>query len=162
VASPLLKAFLWWEGIWLAHALYERRSLYAQALKAARQEGKPLLVVGTPYGMYGCGDVTLDPKDTGECPNVVTESVEAIPFSDKHFGAVFASHVLEHVCEPEKALAELHRVADHVYIAWPRPWRTIAWVNRGHTWLMTKREGEFQFRPLRDACNAPRFFGEIE
>jgi hypothetical protein len=35
-------------------------------------------------------------------------------------------------------------------------------VNRGHTWLMTKREGEFQFRPLRDACNAPRFFGEIE
>jgi len=157
----LFQAFLTWEAFWLAHALLERRSLYAKARKAADVVGKPLLVVGAPYGMYGCGDVVLDPKDTGECPNVVTESVESIPFPDKHFGAVFASHVLEHVCHPQRALSELHRVADSVYIAWPRPWRTIAWANPGHTWLMGKKQGDFTFRPLRDDCNAPRFFGAV-
>ena len=159
--TDLIKAFLAWEAVWLAHALWERKSLYREARRVADAVGKPLLVVGAPYGMYGCGDVVLDPKDTGECPNVVTDSVEAIPFGDKHFGAVFASHVLEHVCDPDKALSELNRVADHVYIAWPRPWRTIAWANKGHAWLMTRSDGEFAFRPLREACNAPRFFGSI-
>lgn len=158
----ILKAFLIWEGVWLAHAMIERKSLYKKAREDADAAGKPLLVVGAPYGMYGCGDVVLDPKDTGECPNVVTESVEAIPFPDKHFGAVFASHVLEHVCDPHKALAELHRVADRVYIAWPRPWRTISWANPGHAWLMTQKGSEFEFRPLRDVCNAPRFFGAVD
>lgn len=150
----ILKAFLLWEGFWLAHAMVERKSMYKQARQDADRAGKPLLVVGAPYGMYGCGDILLDPNDTGECPSVVTESVESIPFPDKHFGAVFASHVLEHVCDPYKALAELHRVADQVYVAWPRPWRTVAWATPGHAWLMTQKEGEFEFRRLRDQCNA--------
>jgi len=155
----LIRAYLAWEALWLAHALYERCKLYQDARNAADAAGKPLLVVGSPYGMYGCGDVTLDLNDTGECPNHVTGSVEAIPFPDKHFGAVFCSHVLEHVCHPAQALAELQRVADHVFIAWPRPWRTIAWANKGHTWLMTKKGDEFEFKRLRDGGNAPRFFG---
>jgi SAM-dependent methyltransferase len=155
----LLRAYLMWEGFWLAHALLERRILYGRALAAARARDKPLLVVGSPHGMYNCGDVLLDLKDTGECESFTEGSVENMPFEDDRFGAVFVSHVLEHVCDPRRALTELHRVADEVFVAWPRPWRTIAWASPGHAWLMSKRGEAFEFKRLRDACNAPGFFG---
>tara|TARA_Y100000310_G_scaffold315902_1_gene367020 strand:- start:602 stop:1132 length:531 start_codon:yes stop_codon:yes gene_type:complete len=157
--KDVLIGYTAWEGFWIAHSLWERKDLYRKADAAAKAAGKPLLVVGQPYGMYGCGDVVLDPKDTGECPVVEQESVEAIPFPDKYFGAAFASHVLEHVCDPHEALSELNRVADQVFVPWPRPWRTISWASPGHAWLMTKKDGEFQFSRLRDNCNAPSFFG---
>jgi SAM-dependent methyltransferase len=135
--------------------MWERKALYQKAFES--KGDKPLLVVGTPHGMYGCGDVVLDLDNNGECQNTVVGSVENIPFPDKHFGAVFASHVLEHVCDPHKALSELHRVSDNVFVAWPRPWRIIAWANPGHAWLMT---GPDSFKPLRKSCNAVGFLGE--
>jgi len=152
--------YLAWEGVWTAHALIERKIVFAKAERASRRSGKPLLVVGAPYGMYGCGDTNLDIHDSGECASHVTGSIENIPFPDKHFGVAFASHVLEHACDPEKALAELHRAADKVFILYPRAWRTITWASPGHTWYMIPRGESFEFRRLRRSCNLPKFFGQ--
>ena len=45
--------------------------------------------------------------------------VEKLPFKDKSFDFVIASHVLEHSAQPEKFLAELQRVAKAGYIEVP-------------------------------------------
>ena len=45
--------------------------------------------------------------------------VEKLPFKDKVFDFVFCSHLLEHVESPDKAIAELTRVAKKGYIEVP-------------------------------------------
>lgn len=45
--------------------------------------------------------------------------VEDLPFKDKSFDFVIASHVLEHTAEPEKFIKELQRVAKAGYIEVP-------------------------------------------
>jgi len=152
---------LGWEAGWYAFQLMQRKARFAQAQAAARAVGKPLLVVGQPYGQYPCGDVTLDLKPPpGECPVEKQGNIESIPYPDKHFGAVFVSHVVEHVCNPQKALAELRRVADHVFIAYPYPWRLATLVIPGHAWLMSKSGDNYTFRPwFKTNCNTPTYFG---
>lgn len=50
--------------------------------------------------------------------------LEAIPFSpESKFDFVYASHVLEHVNNPQKAAQEINRVARKGYIATPSPLR---------------------------------------
>jgi SAM-dependent methyltransferase len=148
-----------WEIGWFLVQLIQRRSVHAAARAAALLAGKPLLVVGNPHGQYPCGDVVLDLQQTGECPNTVQSTVESIPYPDKHFGAAYVSHVLEHVCDPQKALAELRRVAEHVFVVYPYPWRLVSWLVPGHTWLVTGNVQEPVFHQLRSTCNIPNYFG---
>lgn len=106
----------------------EKRETFRAARETADRLGKPLLNAG-------CGDETentfiepilqsdanLDvvPRDV---PNFVLGSVEDMHmFGDKQFGVAFCSHTLEHVDDPEKALAELQRVADYAYVCAPSP-----------------------------------------
>lgn len=57
----------------------------------------------------------------GEHATYRTGSIYKIPFSDNSFDAVVCSEVLEHLDEPDRALAELKRVArKHVLITVPR------------------------------------------
>ena len=50
--------------------------------------------------------------------------LEAIPFPDKpKFDFLYASHVLEHVQSPQKAIAEINRVARRGYLETPSPLR---------------------------------------
>jgi SAM-dependent methyltransferase len=46
-------------------------------------------------------------------------SVEALPFDDQSFDAIICNHVLEHVADDRRALAELHRVLA------PRGWALL-------------------------------------
>lgn len=154
-----------WEIGWHCWSLRERNRKYFDALHTARKTNKPFLVVGKPCGptgcYYGCGDVTLDLRASIECPGYVQGSVEAIPFPDKHFSAVFCSHVLEHTCNPQKALSELHRVADKVFISYPRWWQFYSWYLPGHAWLMFKQKDDtFKFKKLRDICNVAAYYGD--
>ena len=156
-----------WEGFWYFHRKAERIRAFKMAREVATAIGKPLLVIGVPEGEYPCGDVTLDLRDTGECKNFVQGSVESIPFPDKHFGAAFCSHVLEHVCDPHTALKELYRVADKVFIVYPQWWTFCAWTLPGHTWLVTEKTGpdkepRYSFTRIRASnCNKATRFGRL-
>lgn len=59
----------------------------------------------------------------------------ALPYADKEFGALLASHVLEHLDDPLAALAEWERVADEVFVVVPKWWDPAAILHPGHRWL---------------------------
>ncbi len=134
---------------------YKSRS-YQSATRYAWARGKPLLVAGGPWGIkpirkwlkkpaHGGGDVCLDidRRALGNQPGAVIADITRIPFADKGFGAVFASHILEHlatVADAEQALSELRRVADTVFIVYPSRQSIPAWLKREHhLWLWQKK-----------------------
>lgn len=129
-------------------AVQERRDVFTQARNYADNVGKPLLVVGTPKFVFNhpCGDVTIDidPRTTRWC-NTQIADVRDIPYPGKYFGAAFASHVLEHlptVAEAYKALDELHRVADEVFVVVPSKLSLPAWLHpQHHLWVTPDSEG---------------------
>lgn len=155
------------EAVWGLFEVYEVKSLYQKAKEAAEVSGKPLLVVGRPDdGMTAiagipdaCGDICLDVQGCPSCPVSVQASVEDLSqFGDGQFGAAFVSHVIEHVGDPEKAISELHRVADNVVVCFPRAWTLGAVVNRTHcSWMGQNVDGSWWFKkiPGRE-CNIPR------
>jgi len=93
---------------------------------------------------HGEGDVCLDIDRSAidGHPNGVIANVTHIPFSDKIFGAAFASHLLEHLAtidDAKKALAELHRTADAVFIVYPSRQSFAGWVMPDHhLWVWQK------------------------
>ena len=128
-----------YQGVCVLQQLREREAKFERAQNFAAQYKKPLLVVGSPVSRrsikwapflplaHPCGDYTLDidPIVKELCPQPVVADVRCIPYPDKFFGAVFVSHVLEHLSSIEdfaQAVRELHRVAYTVEVAYPRTW----------------------------------------
>lgn len=122
---------------------------YRRARALADRHGKPLLVVGGPYGLalhrwirwpaHGSGDVCvdLDPRAANRKSTAafVRADVQRLPFGDKQFGAAFCSHLLEHLPNAAACLEgwwELHRVADEVVCVFPHRWHPAAVVAPGH------------------------------
>jgi ubiquinone/menaquinone biosynthesis C-methylase UbiE len=101
----------------------------------------------------GCGNAFIEQSDVNmdiaqkEVSNFIIGDVQNMwMFHDKQFGAVYASHVLEHVENPEETLEELHRVADSVFIITPLPCWPTAWLGPGHKWIFWRK------RPI---CRVP-------
>lgn len=134
----------------------DRDKKYELARGYADYVGKPLLVVGGPYGVHDFrralnlpahpfGDVCLD-VDPAACNGgvpYVQADVRDIPFPDKFFGAAYSSHCLEHlptVQDAIDAVNELNRVAEAVFIAYPTPESIIACLVPDH-WLWMEQEG---------------------
>ena len=67
--------------------------------------------------------------------------VEKLPFKDKSFDFVIASHVLEHSAQPEKFLSELQRVARAGYIETPDAFMERINPYRDHRLEVTVRDG---------------------
>ena len=125
---------IWQLSVWIGETRFKNKQ-YHSALAYARSKNKPLLIAGGPYGnrrvrhllkipAHGSGDFCLDINRNAVDghPNAVIASVTHIPFMDKTFGAVFASHLLEHLpttVEASQALAELNRTAEAVFIVSP-------------------------------------------
>ena len=145
---------LWQLAVWIVETRAKSRQ-YRAACACAREKGKLLLVAGGPWGAtrtrhrlnkpaHGNGDVCLDinPRALGDHPRGVVANVTHIPFADKCFGAVFASHLLEHLPTVEaasQALAELNRVAEAVYIVYPSRQSVAGWVIPDHhLWVWQK------------------------
>lgn len=144
----------WQLAVWIVESRAKSRK-YKAACARAREKGKPLLVAGGPWGItrtrrrfnkpaHGNGDVCLDinPLALGDHPSGVVANVTNIPFADKSFGAVFASHLLEHLPTVEaasQALDELNRVAEAVYIVYPSRQSLAGWVIPDHhLWVWQK------------------------
>ena len=141
----------------IAAVVWEHRRRYINfraARRYATAVGKPLLVVGRPSGLirtYSEGDVTLDidPRVAEECRSGYVADVRQIAFPDKHFGSAFCSHVLEYLPDVvgfEKAVAELNRVAEKVFICYTLPltiwWRFFSIYQ--HLWLSEGSNGRLR------------------
>ena len=93
---------------------------------------------------HGNGDFCLDIDRNAVAghPNAVIASVTHIPFTDKTFGAVFASHLLEHLpttIAARQALAELNRTAEGVFIVSPSRQSISGWLHPDHhLWVWQK------------------------
>jgi len=66
-------------------------------------------------------DFAIDDANAIEGIEYVAAKIEELPFADDEFDTVICTHVIEHVLEPKKAIAELRRVAaKRVIIIVPR------------------------------------------
>ena len=150
----LIRAGLLWQATVFAQSFFERQSQYKQAREYADAVGKPLVVVGGPYGagwlsfirrsgifqpfVHGSGDVCYD-REAGACqgsPHYILGDIRDMSvFPSKTFGAAFASHILEHMPTVEdciQAWNELHRVADKVFVCVPSRQSVHAWLIHDH------------------------------
>jgi SAM-dependent methyltransferase len=120
--------------------------------------GKPLLNVGAGtrrsslraalFGPLLVGDVNIDvaaPRRPHGARHVsYGDATNLREWPNKHFGAVFASHVLEHLDRPDLALAEMERVADKVFAVVPKWWAPHTWLHPGHKWYISEDLREAQ------------------
>jgi hypothetical protein len=124
--------------IYFLAAFGYKRPVFNLARKAARKTGKPLLNAGCGSKFTAQSDVNLDivPKKVARFVNGDIQKLNQ--FKDKQFGAVYASHVLEHVEDVDTALKEFTRVAENVYLITPFPLWPSAWFSPSHNWILWK------------------------
>ena len=127
-----------------------------RARKYADSVGKPLLNIGAGqakssfravlFGPTRWGDVNIDlaaPK-TDPCGRELIcwgDAHDLKQYPDKHFGAIVATHLLEHLERPKDALREWNRVADKLFIVTPKWWAVHTWAHPDHKWFIP-RDGE--------------------
>lgn len=125
--------------IYLGAAFGYKRPVFNLSRRAATRAGKPLLNAGCGTSFTEASDVNFDIVPQKVCRFVSGDIQELGRFTDKHFGAVYASHVLEHVEDVDGALKEFQRVADNVYVITPFPLWPSAWLYPGHRWIIWRR-----------------------
>jgi len=144
-------------GAYLYDVVVRPQSVATQAQAYCRKVGKPLLNVGagtassslrarllghTSWGQVNldlaappsrpCRPIGMHPGTSEPCHGDAMQ----LPWPDGYFGAVIASHVLEHVQDPHQALREWCRVADVVYVIVPVWWAPHTWLHPGHRWYI--------------------------
>ncbi|MFC2044148.1 methyltransferase domain-containing protein [Chloroflexota bacterium] len=158
----------WQLFVWLRET-HDKNNKYQTAKSYAHKRGKPLLIAGGPWGSrpvrrwlripaHGDGHVCLDidRNAIGEHPNGVVATVTHIPFGNKSFGAVFVSHLLEHLAsvdDAKKALAEFNRVAEAVYIAYPFRQSISGWITPGHHLWVWQKDNTIYLKPKGKSRN---------
>ena len=147
ISGIILVVILWQLIVWMIEIQDKNRKYRAASAKALESK-KPLLVVGGPWGgkkyrhwinkpAHGGGDVCMDIQHQAitDHPCGIIASVTHIPFANKVFGSAFASHLLEHLPttdDAKKALDELNRVAEAVYIVYPSRQSISGWIMADH------------------------------
>ena len=175
IVGIFLVAFIWQIVIWIQE-IQDKNRKYQAAYDYARKSGKPLLVIGGPWGVksyrrllnkpaHGDGDVCLDidRRALEGHPCAVVASCTDIPFSDKSFGAIFSSHVLEHMPTTqmaEQSLAEMTRVAGSVFIAYPSRQSIAAWIIRDHHIWVWQKGGRTLLKQRKDRVPKEQNFVE--
>ncbi len=124
---------------------------YAILARRYGQRGSRLLEIGSglghlvgqledSFGTYGM-DVNHwaieKSKSVVDKSGLQTASAEEIPFADGTFGVVIIKHIVEHLPDPEKAIAEIGRVTAPggiLILATPnmdsllKPWKGESWI----------------------------------
>lgn len=154
-----------WAATYVADVPVRREEAARRAREWAARTGRPLLNVGAGtsrsalFGQTLYGDINVDlagRKDVahGTAGVVTYADAEKLPFPDGSMGAVLASHILEHLPHPEKALGEWLRVVggdrEALFIVTPSWWAPHTWLHPGHLWYFPDGEGcRTGCRPLR-------------
>lgn len=128
------------------------------ALAYAKKRGLPLLNIGAgtkASALFGShivsGAVNIDvcagPVPHNAVGKVSTADAQDLAdFRTGQFGAVLASHVLEHLPDPKRALSEWLRVVggDHsaLFIVVPSWWAPHTWLHPGHLWYFSSPRAE--------------------
>jgi len=123
----------------------------------AQTRGKPLLNIGAGtaqtaiFGSTLYGDVNCDLNGRKDCPHgtpgavTYADAQDLSDFKDGEFGAVLASHILEHLPDPHKAISEWRRVVggdnNALFVVTPCPWVAHTWLHPGHLWYATDFAG---------------------
>lgn len=145
--SLLMRFF---RAIGVDHVAWSLRRLYCPVVPEAL-----VLEVGSGGSPYPRANVLLDAyEDTRErhwVPlkadrPIVLGFVERLPFRDKAFDFVIASHVLEHSANPDSFLKELQRVAKAGYIEVPDAFFERLNPYHDHRLEITCRDGELLIR----------------
>lgn len=168
IIGIILAIAIWQLIVWLFE-IRDKNNKYKAAVEYAQKSGKPLLVVGGPWGVqparrwfnkpaHGDGDVCLDidRRAIEGHPCAVVASCTNIPFADKTFGAVFSSHVLEHIPTTEaakNALEEMNRVAGAVFIVYPSRQSIVAWLMRDHHLWIWQKGNQTHVKQRRDKAH---------
>lgn len=166
-----LGGLLWGLGAYVLDVPVRRALTARKARRYADMKGKPLLNVGAGtqdtaiFGKTLYGDVNVDLYGRKDVPHgtegVVTysDAQNLSDFSDGQFGAVMASHLLEHLPDPHKALGEFKRVTgdpEGIFIVTPSWWAPHTWLHPGHLWYATDGQGSLSGGKLihmRDRMN---------
>lgn len=78
---------------------------------------------------------------------LVQGDIEHLPFRDGVFDFVIASHILEHVDNPDQACRELARVAKRGYIETPHEFQErLIGGNPAHKWFVSEQDARLVFR----------------
>jgi predicted SAM-dependent methyltransferase len=121
------------------------------------EEVKSILGYCLGYGIdVGCGDRTLFPHlitvDNHSDEAEIKAEADDLPFKEGEFDFVYATHCIEHLKDPLKAINEWLRVVKkggHVIIICPdkrfTPSKGMAQVDPQHKW-------EFQYEELAEIC----------
>jgi len=126
-----LSFLLGWVGIGLIVQELEKRQAEAEATRLAELSGKPILSIGAKCNPFGDVRCDIEPK----CGATYCDAQDLSQFRDKEFSVALLSHVLEHLDDPDKALAEAERVADDVIVITPSPIFPQTWLHPEHKWV---------------------------
>lgn len=130
-------------GAYLVDVVLRREIAAREARAYADSVNKPMLNVGAGapgtalFGSTLYGDVNMDlgaPRVPCRPGVICHGDAHKLPFEDREFGSLLASHVLEHLDRPDRALAEWQRVADRLWVITPSWWAPHTWLHPGHRW----------------------------
>jgi L-malate glycosyltransferase len=76
----------------------------------------------------------------------VVGDAQDMPFSDKSFDFIIASHIAEHVDDPVQFCRELSRVGKNGYIETPGPLTEYFMPTASHKWIVTRKNDQLHFR----------------
>ena len=88
---------------------------------------------------------------------VIKADAMALPIRDQGCELIFASHIIEHLPDPQRFVDEIKRCSRHVYLEFPSRNRELMFAWSFHQWLV-----EFDSGTLRFYRNdLPQLFGRL-
>lgn len=137
------KHFFIWEAYNFSKAIILEEFDRIRIFNLARREADKL---NLPLVNYGCrlkepfassSDFNLDIRPRNVPNFILIEPDGKIPLPDNS-AVIFASHVIEHVDNPEIVLSEMQRVGP-TFVVLPKWWSISNWVNPYHERIFIKK-----------------------
>lgn len=115
----------------------EKRAIFNRAKEASMRLGLPLMNVGCKYTepFISLSDVNVDVVPRNVQRFVQADIQELSQFFEPKSHVIYASHILEHVDDPQKALEEILKVGREVYVITPNPLFLQSWLWPDHKTL---------------------------